>query len=79
MSRLRRRTVLLPALGACRRHPDGAARLATSAPRAFADDVDRPLPHGPCPTAHQPPVRRRDRWLDPVQPSRARVSVREDV
>ncbi|MFE1749655.1 NADH-ubiquinone oxidoreductase-F iron-sulfur binding region domain-containing protein [Streptomyces anandii] len=54
LRRLRRRTGLLPDRGACR-HPDGAARLAASALRAFADDVDRHLAHGPCPAAHQPP------------------------
>ncbi|MCC5478309.1 NADH-ubiquinone oxidoreductase-F iron-sulfur binding region domain-containing protein [Streptomyces barringtoniae] len=54
LPRLRRRTGLLPDRGACR-HPDGAARLAASALRAFADDVDHHLTHGPCPAAHQPP------------------------
>ncbi|MGQ5637885.1 MULTISPECIES: NADH-ubiquinone oxidoreductase-F iron-sulfur binding region domain-containing protein [unclassified Streptomyces] len=54
LSRLRRRTGVLPDRGACR-HPDGAARLAASALRAFADDVDRHRTHGPCPAAHQPP------------------------
>ncbi|MGV9560921.1 NADH-ubiquinone oxidoreductase-F iron-sulfur binding region domain-containing protein [Streptomyces sp. NPDC003480] len=54
LSRLRNRTGLLPDRGACR-HPDGAARLAASALRAFADDIDHHLTHGPCPAAHQPP------------------------
>ncbi|MGW2741882.1 NADH-ubiquinone oxidoreductase-F iron-sulfur binding region domain-containing protein [Streptomyces sp. NPDC001450] len=54
LPRLRRRTGLLPDRGACR-HPDGAARLAASALRAFADDVDHHLTHGPCPAAHRPP------------------------
>ena len=54
LSRLRRRTALLPDRGTCR-HPDGAARLAASALRAFADDVDDHLTHGSCPAAHQPP------------------------
>ncbi|OLZ63544.1 hypothetical protein AV521_38560 [Streptomyces sp. IMTB 2501] len=54
LSRLRHRTGLLPDRGACR-HPDGAARLAASALRAFTDDVDHHLTHGPCPAAHQPP------------------------
>ncbi|MET8130593.1 NADH-ubiquinone oxidoreductase-F iron-sulfur binding region domain-containing protein [Streptomyces sp. NPDC005251] len=54
LSRLRRRTGLLPGRGACG-HPDGAARLAASALRTFADDVDRHLTHGTCPAAHEPP------------------------
>ncbi len=54
LSRLRRRTGLLPDRGACR-HPDGAARLAASALRVFADDVDHHLTHGTCPAAHRPP------------------------
>ncbi|MFF4569738.1 NADH-ubiquinone oxidoreductase-F iron-sulfur binding region domain-containing protein [Streptomyces sp. NPDC001410] len=55
LSRLRRRTGLLPDRGACR-HPDGAARLAASALHVFADDVDHHLTHGPCPATHQAPV-----------------------
>ncbi|MFF4546599.1 NADH-ubiquinone oxidoreductase-F iron-sulfur binding region domain-containing protein [Streptomyces sp. NPDC001435] len=56
LSRLYRRTGLLPDRGACR-HPDGAARLAASALRAFADDVDRHLTHGTCPAAgHRSPL-----------------------
>ncbi|AOP51291.1 hypothetical protein SL103_17710 [Streptomyces lydicus] len=51
LARLRRRAGLLPGRGACR-HPDGAARLATSALHAFADDVDHHLTHGPCAAAH---------------------------
>lgn len=54
LSRLHRRTGLLPDRGACR-HPDGAARLAASALRVFADDVDRHLTHGGCPATHRPP------------------------
>lgn len=54
LDRLRRRTALLPDRGACR-HPDGAARLATSALDTFADDVDRHLEDGACPAAHRPP------------------------
>ncbi|MFI7296597.1 NADH-ubiquinone oxidoreductase-F iron-sulfur binding region domain-containing protein [Streptomyces sp. NPDC050121] len=54
LSRLHRRTGLLPDRGACR-HPDGAARLAASALRTFADDVDRHLTHGACPAAGRPP------------------------
>ena len=54
LPRLRHRTGLLPGRGACR-HPDGAARLAASALRTFADDVDRHLSHGACPAARRPP------------------------
>lgn len=54
LSRLRRRAALLPDRGACR-HPDGAARLAASALRTFADDVDHHLTHGACPATHRPP------------------------
>ncbi|MEV6019243.1 NADH-ubiquinone oxidoreductase-F iron-sulfur binding region domain-containing protein [Streptomyces sp. NPDC051997] len=54
LSRLRRRTGLLPGRGACG-HPDGAARLAASALLAFADDVGRHLAHGACPAVHEPP------------------------
>ncbi|MGW2515506.1 NADH-ubiquinone oxidoreductase-F iron-sulfur binding region domain-containing protein [Streptomyces sp. NPDC001617] len=54
LSRLRRRTGLLPDRGACR-HPDGAARLAASALDCFADDVDHHLTHGTCPAAQRPP------------------------
>ncbi|MCW7986954.1 hypothetical protein XF35_17120 [Streptomyces platensis subsp. clarensis] len=54
LSRLRRRTGLLPDRGACR-HPDGAARLAASALRVFADDVEQHLTHGACRAAHRPP------------------------
>lgn len=53
-SRLLRRVGLLPDRGACR-HPDGAARLAASALRAFADDVDRHLAQGACAAAHRSP------------------------
>ncbi|MCD9876346.1 hypothetical protein LJ657_22360 [Streptomyces sp. NR30] len=54
MSRLHRRIGLLPDRGACR-HPDGAARLAASALRTFADDVDQHLTQGACPAASRPP------------------------
>ncbi|MEU8521677.1 NADH-ubiquinone oxidoreductase-F iron-sulfur binding region domain-containing protein [Streptomyces sp. NPDC048577] len=54
LSRLRRRVGLLPDRGACR-HPDGAARLAASALRAFADDIDHHLTQGACAAAHRPP------------------------
>ncbi|MFD5593437.1 NADH-ubiquinone oxidoreductase-F iron-sulfur binding region domain-containing protein [Streptomyces griseorubiginosus] len=53
LSRLHRRTALLPDRGACR-HPDGAARLAASALHAFAADVDQHLTHGACAAAHRP-------------------------
>ncbi|MEU3341195.1 NADH-ubiquinone oxidoreductase-F iron-sulfur binding region domain-containing protein [Streptomyces sp. NPDC006668] len=55
LSRLHRRTGLLPDRGACR-HPDGAARLAASALRTFADDVDHHLTHAACPAAHRAPT-----------------------
>ncbi|MET9886520.1 NADH-ubiquinone oxidoreductase-F iron-sulfur binding region domain-containing protein [Streptomyces sp. NPDC006430] len=54
LSRLHHRTGLLPDRGACR-HPDGAARLAASALRVFADDVDQHLTHGTCRAALRPP------------------------
>lgn len=54
LSRLRRRTGLLPDRGACR-HPDGAARLAASALRAFAEDAHQHLAHGACPAVRRPP------------------------
>ncbi|MFF8428066.1 NADH-ubiquinone oxidoreductase-F iron-sulfur binding region domain-containing protein [Streptomyces sp. NPDC016566] len=54
LSRLRRRTGLLPDRGACC-HPDGAARLAASALHAFADDVDHHLAHGAWPATHWQP------------------------
>ncbi|MHC3470980.1 NADH-ubiquinone oxidoreductase-F iron-sulfur binding region domain-containing protein [Streptomyces sp. 7R007] len=52
LPRLHRRTGLLPNRGACR-HPDGAARLAASALRVFADDVGHHLAHGACPAARR--------------------------
>lgn len=54
LSRLHHRTGLLPERGACS-HPDGAARLAASALRTFADDVDHHLVRGACPAAQRPP------------------------
>lgn len=54
LSRLHRRTALLPDRGACR-HPDGAARLAGSALRTFAEDVERHLNLGACEAARRPP------------------------
>ncbi|MDX3798104.1 NADH-ubiquinone oxidoreductase-F iron-sulfur binding region domain-containing protein [Streptomyces sp. AK04-3B] len=53
LSRLHRRTALLPDRGACR-HPDGAARLAASALHAFADDVDQHLTRDVCAAARRP-------------------------
>ncbi|MBY8876235.1 SLBB domain-containing protein [Streptomyces sp. PLK6-54] len=53
LERLHRRLGLLPGRGACR-HPDGAARLATSALQVFGDDVLRHLQYGPCPHAAEP-------------------------
>lgn len=53
LERLNRRLGLLPGRGACR-HPDGAARLATSALRTFADDVRRHVRYGPCPRTTGP-------------------------
>jgi NADH:ubiquinone oxidoreductase subunit F (NADH-binding) len=49
-NRLRDRIGLLPGRGACK-HPDGAARLAASALRTFADEVRRHRAHGPCAAA----------------------------
>ncbi|WP_034260937.1 NADH-ubiquinone oxidoreductase-F iron-sulfur binding region domain-containing protein [Actinospica robiniae] len=54
--RLERHIRQLPGRGACK-HPDGGARLAASALRAFAPDVRRHLESGPCPAAlHTPPL-----------------------
>ncbi|MFI6654892.1 NADH-ubiquinone oxidoreductase-F iron-sulfur binding region domain-containing protein [Streptomyces sp. NPDC050523] len=53
LTRLHRRTSLLPDRGACR-HPDGAARLAASALRVFAGDVDHHVAHGACSAARRP-------------------------
>jgi NADH:ubiquinone oxidoreductase subunit F (NADH-binding) len=44
---LRRRLPVLSGRGACA-HPDGAARLAASALRTFADDLHRHLDQRPC-------------------------------
>ncbi|NUP45827.1 MAG: hypothetical protein HOW97_00720 [Catenulispora sp.] len=52
LTRLRRRVDLLPGRGACG-HPDGAARLASSALTAFAGDVEHHRHHGHC---QRPPV-----------------------
>ena len=51
--RLHRRVGLLPGRGACR-HPDGAARLAASALRVFADDVRHHQYGRPCDAATEP-------------------------
>ena len=53
MDRLHHRVGLLPGRGACR-HPDGAARLATTALQVFAHDVQRHRHHGPCAAANEP-------------------------
>jgi NADH:ubiquinone oxidoreductase subunit F (NADH-binding) len=45
---LRRYAALVTGRGACH-HPDGAARLVTSAVTVFADEIDRHARHGPCP------------------------------
>jgi len=46
---------LLPGRGACS-HPDGTARLAASALRAFPELVKRHGRHGPCPGCATPPA-----------------------
>ncbi len=55
LDRLHRRLGLLPGRGACS-HPDGAARLAASALRVFADDVRQHVHAGPCRAAYAPLV-----------------------
>lgn len=55
IDRLRRRVGLLPGRGACR-HPDGASRLADTALRTFADDVQRHPHRRPCAAAGEPAV-----------------------
>ncbi|TQJ57155.1 NADH-ubiquinone oxidoreductase-F iron-sulfur binding region domain-containing protein [Streptomyces sp. SLBN-115] len=55
LNRLHQRLGLLPRRGACS-HPDGAARLAASALRVFADDVHRHAHTGPCGAAFAPLV-----------------------
>ncbi|HEY2442011.1 MAG TPA: NADH-ubiquinone oxidoreductase-F iron-sulfur binding region domain-containing protein [Streptosporangiaceae bacterium] len=52
--RLEQRISLLTGRGACH-HPDGAARLAASALRAFSHDVRRHLTAGPCDAARSVP------------------------
>ncbi|SEO78679.1 NADH-ubiquinone oxidoreductase-F iron-sulfur binding region domain-containing protein [Actinacidiphila rubida] len=53
LDRLNGRLGLLPGRGACR-HPDGAARLATSALLAFGEEVVRHMQYGPCSRAGGP-------------------------
>jgi NADH:ubiquinone oxidoreductase subunit F (NADH-binding) len=48
--RLQERISLLAGRGACK-HPDGASRLAATALRVFAQDVQYHLYRGPCPAA----------------------------
>jgi NADH:ubiquinone oxidoreductase subunit F (NADH-binding) len=55
LDRLRSRLGVLPGRGACS-HPDGAARLAASALRVFADDVAAHAAGRPCAWAAQPSV-----------------------
>ncbi len=55
LERLGRRLGVLPGRGACR-HPDGAARLATSALQVFADDIHRHVRYGTCSGAEGPLV-----------------------
>lgn len=54
-ARLIRRLDIVTGRGACN-HPDGAARLAHSALRVFARDLDRHLTGRPCPAAAGAPV-----------------------
>jgi NADH:ubiquinone oxidoreductase subunit F (NADH-binding) len=55
VDRLRSRLGVIPGRGACS-HPDGAARLAASALRVFADDVQAHSSGRPCAGASQPSV-----------------------
>ncbi|MEY9940156.1 NADH-ubiquinone oxidoreductase-F iron-sulfur binding region domain-containing protein [Streptacidiphilus sp. MAP5-3] len=55
LMRLEQRAGLLAGRGACR-HPDGASRLAATALRTFAADVQNHLRFGPCPGTNLPPV-----------------------
>lgn len=55
VDRLRSRLGVIPGRGACS-HPDGAARLAASALRVFADDVQAHASGHPCAGASQPSV-----------------------
>jgi hypothetical protein len=65
---LERRLEVIPGRGACA-HPDGAVRLAASALRAFARDVELHLAGRPCAYAGAPPrlpmLARRRRVLVP--------------
>jgi NADH:ubiquinone oxidoreductase subunit F (NADH-binding) len=53
LTRLRSRLQVIPGRGACA-HPDGAARMAASALRVFADDVAHHAAGSPCPWTGQP-------------------------
>lgn len=55
LAAVRRWTATLPGRGACR-HPDGAARLVSSALRVFAADLDRHVHGRPCAGWYAPPV-----------------------
>jgi NADH:ubiquinone oxidoreductase subunit F (NADH-binding) len=52
LDRLERRLGVIPGRGACR-HPDGAARLASSALRAFTADVHAHASGRPCVSGHR--------------------------
>ncbi len=60
---LRRYAALVTGRGACH-HPDGAARLVTSAVQVFADEIERHTRLGPCPgtAARALPVPRGGGW-----------------
>ncbi|HZD15094.1 MAG TPA: NADH-ubiquinone oxidoreductase-F iron-sulfur binding region domain-containing protein [Pseudonocardiaceae bacterium] len=55
LERLHRRLGVIPGRGACA-HPDGAARLTTSALQTFATDLHHHIHGYPCPAAGDPPL-----------------------